>query len=146
MYQQDEQPVEQRMSNDCATSEQRVSTPKELKKNKKEKHDKHKTSGEDYFEVFPDCLNTDDFKIAWGEWVVYRQQIKKPLKSVLQRQKSLDRLVKYGEVKAIKMIQDSISHGWQGIYEDKNNSQIIPEKPQITFFQAPDNWEKGLAE
>ena len=70
--------------------------------------------------VFPDSLNTPDFINQWGEWITYRSQIKKKL-SPLTQKKQLQNLEKFGSAKAIEMIDQSISKGWQGLFEVKNS-------------------------
>ena len=71
--------------------------------------------------LFPDSLNTPEFINQWSEWCTYRTQIKKKL-SPLTQKKQLQNLEKFGSAKAIEMIDQSISKGWQGLFEVKNTT------------------------
>lgn len=63
-----------------------------------------------------DVLNTQEFRGAWRDWVQYRKEIRKPLtKTTIQRQ--VRRLEKWGHDKAIAAIDNSITNGWQGLFE-----------------------------
>jgi hypothetical protein len=74
--------------------------------------------------VFPDSLNTDEFSIAWKEWKQYRSQIHKKLTDMTQA-KQLKMLEKFGSTIAIAMIEQSISSGWQGLFELKKENEPL---------------------
>ena len=109
-----------------------VLPPKE-KKEKKEKVRKEKKLGvfsaNDFLKSseipetsslnqFPENLRTDSFKSAWAEWENHRKEIKKKLTpSTVGKQ--LKKLSAMGEAKAIQSINDSITNGWQGLFEPK---------------------------
>ena len=59
------------------------------------------------------------FMKSWTDWLVYRKQIKKPLTEVtIDRQ--LKKLEAFSPEVAAKMIEQSLEHGWQGIFELKD--------------------------
>lgn len=70
--------------------------------------------------IFP--FNSPQFNQIWAAWVKYRQEIKKPYKSILSIQGVLKKLSEYPEEIAIKMIEQSIANQWQGIFEIKTNN------------------------
>lgn len=80
--------------------------------------DKDKEKGD---VIFP--FDSDLFKHSWGYWINYRAEIKKPYRSVLSEQAALKQLSNYDEPTAIKMIEQSIASGWQGIFELKHNGR-----------------------
>lgn len=62
---------------------------------------------------------SDDFKEAFSEWVDYRNQIKKPLKSEKTLQINYDKLVSLSEgnnENAKKIVRQSIERGWTGLF------------------------------
>ena len=64
-------------------------------------------------------FNSDTFTSAWNEWLTYRKETKKTLsESAIKKQ--LEFLRQYGEDNAIKIINQSIMNGWQGLFEIKN--------------------------
>ena len=88
--------------------------------------------------IIPECLNIPNFISSWENWKLHRKQIKKPLTD-----KSSEMLLKRFELvgvdTAIKMINQSIENGWQGIFEIKPNGQHI--KPKLEFEKvAPDKY------
>jgi hypothetical protein len=71
----------------------------------------------------PDELNTPEFRKAWGEWGDYRKAIKKTL-AKSTRTKQLKMLAGWGAPTAVRAIEQSITNGWQGLFDphgkDKN--------------------------
>ena len=69
---------------------------------------------------------------ALQEWIKYRKEIKKPLKSM-----SIDRvkkkLSKYDYNTQEAMIEQSIENGWQGLFEVKH---VIQPKPNTVINTA----------
>jgi hypothetical protein len=57
-----------------------------------------------------------EFATAWNEWISYRKEIKKPMKSQRTIDGQLDKLSKVPERIAIDMIRQSITEGWTGIF------------------------------
>ncbi|MCK9592739.1 MAG: hypothetical protein M0Q91_12115 [Methanoregula sp.] len=74
--------------------------------------------------VFPASLNTDEFSTAWKEWKQYRSQIHKKLTDMTQA-KQLKMLEKFGSTIAVAMIEQSISSGWQGLFELKKENEPL---------------------
>lgn len=66
--------------------------------------------------TFPAVLNSKQFQNVWAEWETHRREIKKKLTpSTVAKQ--LAKLATWGPEKAIQSIQNSISHGWQGLFD-----------------------------
>lgn len=63
----------------------------------------------------------DVFSSTWNKWREYRNQIKKPYRSILSEQTALKKLAEHPESVAIQMIENSIANEWQGIFELKDN-------------------------
>lgn len=68
-------------------------------------------------------LDTPEFRKAWQNWIGYRRTIKKTLKPVSQAV-LLKKLAKWGVEESIASIEISISNGWQGLFEPKENGTI----------------------
>jgi hypothetical protein len=101
---------------------------KNLKDNPKVMHTGNRMGNEDVNEndllkgdeiVFP--FTSENFIRHWSLWKQYRGDIKKPYRSALSEQAALKKLSEYGEETAIKMINESISNSWQGLFELKTN-------------------------
>jgi biotin operon repressor len=77
------------------------------------------------------------FAHAWGEWVQFRKEIKKPMPptTVAMQLKSLASL---SEVDACDCIATSMRHGWTGLFPDKYKGQSSG-KPQGKVMPLPDN-------
>ena len=73
---------------------------------------------------FPDEKSNE----AWGRWIKYRKEIKKPVTPSTATMQ-LRKLGGVDEITRVKMINQSIENGWQGLYELKNKSN---GKPNIT--------------
>ncbi|KKN74623.1 hypothetical protein LCGC14_0388250 [marine sediment metagenome] len=61
------------------------------------------------------------FAKQWDEWISYRKEIKKPLKSAKSISGCLNQFWLVSEDTAVKMIQQSINNQWQGIFPLKTN-------------------------
>ncbi|HEV7299226.1 MAG TPA: helix-turn-helix domain-containing protein [Tepidisphaeraceae bacterium] len=68
----------------------------------------------------PAVLDTSEFRQAWGEWIEYRQQMKKPL-GPMSAEKQLKKLAGWGPQRAVDAIETSIANTWQGIFEPRTN-------------------------
>lgn len=85
--------------------------------------------------VFPENLISERFKMAWGEWVSHRVEIKKPLKPT-QISKQLKRLSDLGEAGAIEALEHTMENGWTGIRrpgQEESNG-----KPKALENNTPD--------
>lgn len=80
---------------------------------------------------YPDGLNHE----AWGKWVEYRKQIKKPLRQA-SMQSAMKALVKYGSTQ-LEVVEQSIANGWQGLFELKHKQQPVTDYDSINGWE---NW------
>ena len=71
-------------------------------------------------DYIPESLDSEPFRNAWGEWLEYRRQRKQSLTPATIG-KQLKKLAAWGPVVAVQSIEQSIEHGWQGLFELKNN-------------------------
>ena len=65
---------------------------------------------------------TEKFATQWELWLSYRKDIKKPYKSEQSITGVLKKLTYYTEDTAVKMLQNSIDNGYQGIFEIKEEN------------------------
>lgn len=72
-------------------------------------------------------FESERFKQSWGEWTSYRTQSKKKL-SPISIKKQFNQFIQWGEVKSIQSINQSISHGWQGLFEPKRDTNSISQQ------------------
>jgi hypothetical protein len=79
--------------------------------------------GDKYFlNLIPDNINTDSFINSWKEWVNYKIGIKNKLIEITAK-KQINFLSKHDVNTAIAIIEKSITSGWQGLFELKQNKQ-----------------------
>lgn len=104
--------------------------PKDKVKDKEQYKDKDKVKEPRAEIIFP--FDSPRFKQAWAAWIQYRLEIKKPYKSDMAIQAALKKLSEHPEEVAIKMIEESISNQWQGIFEIKQtgNKNGFADKQQ----------------
>ncbi|MCW5943317.1 MAG: hypothetical protein KIS66_13880 [Fimbriimonadaceae bacterium] len=69
-------------------------------------------------EAIPAVLDTPGFRAAWADWLRHRRQIRHPLKPMTE-ERQLAELARHGPVVAVRAIEDSIRHGWQGLFPEK---------------------------
>lgn len=95
----------------------KTSAPEADKKRTREEKRREEIEPEGSIPPTPDGLDL----AAWGRWVEYRRQIKKPIKpaSILSAQQAL---AKHGQHQAA-VVEQSIANGWQGLFELKNTQQ-----------------------
>ena len=79
---------------------------------------------------FPATLQTPEFERAWEEYLEYRK--KGRMKSLLPTSQvaQLKKMSEWGHDAAIKAINESISQGWQGLFEPKATSNGKQQKPR----------------
>jgi hypothetical protein len=86
--------------------------------------------------AIPDILNTGAFRKTWVDWQTHRRQIGHRL-TALAAEKQLKELACAGENAAIRMIEQSIKNGWQGLFEPKgphgNQPQGKPDRDPRFF-------------
>jgi hypothetical protein len=81
-------------------------------------------------------FESEAFSKAWLSWIAYRKEIKKPIKeSTIKAQ--WGEFAKWGEQKSIIAIQQSITHGWQGLFEPARsvggNTNTLTSKDHDSF-------------
>lgn len=127
----------------CNDSETIVKRQREHKKNEKkgnngknEKNEKEKNPptpqrGE---VVFPEKLNTPEFKKIWAEWEQHRKEIKHPLTPTSEA-RLLKKLANEDIGTAIEMITQSLENGWRGIFalEDQSSGGLVRTNEKAKF-------------
>jgi hypothetical protein len=81
-------------------------------------------------------FESEEFSKAWKSWIKYRKEIKKPIKeSTITAQWA--EFAKWGEQKSIIAIQQSITHGWHGLFEPARsqggNTKPLTSKDHDSF-------------
>ena len=79
-------------------------------------------------------LDTEKFRDAWKEWAQHRREIGKPLKPTMVG-KQMRKLKQMGCNRAIAAIEHSVTNGWTGIYEDKENGKSASGKHVATTWE-----------
>lgn len=64
-------------------------------------------------------FSSEEFRTAWMDWIEHRNFKKQPLSPPAIR-RQLRFLSTLGEQAAIKSIDNSITHNWQGLFEPKD--------------------------
>lgn len=81
-------------------------------------------------------FESEAFSKAWMSWIDYRKEIKKPIKESTMKAQWKE-FQKWGEQKAIIAIEQSITHGWQGIFEPARsvggNTKTLTSKDHSDF-------------
>lgn len=79
----------------------------------------------------PPSLDSDAFRIVWGDWLAYRKERK--LKTTEQTRKAqLVTLAGWGPELAAEALQTSIRQGWQGFFDPREKrSNGAAAKPQV---------------
>ena len=80
--------------------------------------------------IFP--FDTENFKSAWKNWLKYRSEKRKPLKSILEQQSALKKLSQFDEEFAIGLIETSMGNGWTGLVFEKTKEQYEQYKNSRT--------------
>jgi hypothetical protein len=89
------------------------------------------------------------FRETWTEWVEYRSKSKKSLTEISAK-KQLELVACFPEETAVAMLVQSITNGWQGIFEVKKSTNSPPGQGKIVesaiaIRQASQNLlDKGL--
>lgn len=134
-YQSGEQQTEQQVNNNRTTSEQQVNTNKNGKKERKEEDNP----------LTPLQAEIENF-------VAFRKGIKKPMtqRAIDLLHAKLTSLAGSDDKKKIAILQQSIFNSWQGVFDLKDGSQLVQEKPpkskQKTGHLVPVMTEYGYTE
>lgn len=94
-------------------------------------------------------FESEAFKTAWGLWINYRKELKKPLKTKFSQQKQLKFLSTYSEEEAIMVIHQSMHFEWIGLFQLKDSYKIIYNqehgiKQESKQFTGGDNGKELL--
>jgi hypothetical protein len=82
-------------------------------------------------------FSSDSFIKTWGDWKLFRKEIKKPL-TERSFNMQLKFLKAYSEPDAIKILEQSILNGWQGLFPLREDKKINGQK-------FPDYWSSKFA-
>ncbi|GHC04256.1 helix-turn-helix domain-containing protein [Providencia stuartii] len=87
-------------------------------------------------ESIPDWLDRE----IWFNWIDYRNEIKKPLKTKKTFELQVKFLLQCLEegYSPEEIINQSITNGWQGLFKPKNNHQVITS--QQGSWNTPEAW------
>ena len=78
-------------------------------------------------------FESHEFAEAWHRWTKYRKEIKKPITPTMA-ESQLKNLAAMGEGRAVAMIENTISKGWQGLREEAETQRGNP--PRRAFDQS----------
>lgn len=73
-------------------------------------------------DVFPDVLNTEEFKKAWESYHSYRAAMRLPRLLPISRNNQLRRMAEWGHQSALSSISDTIANGYQGLFPPKKGN------------------------
>ncbi|ELY3466776.1 replication protein [Cronobacter malonaticus] len=85
---------------------------------------------------------------VWREWVQYRAESKKPIKSMLTVTKAIKLLSQFrdsGDIPA-EVINQSIANGWQGLFRVKATGRALTpvNADHVPHWNSPEAWEDVL--
>lgn len=92
--------------------------------------DKVITNEDDLYFVKED-FSAKNFKSTWSEWINYRKKIKKPVRTVSAARIQLKRLHEWtggDPEKAVRIVENSIANGWQGLFDPNKNKDGFKER------------------
>lgn len=72
---------------------------------------------------------SQEFKVAWVKWLEHLKQKRKPA-TIHAQDLQLRKLAGVGLKRALAIIEHSIAHNWQGLYEEGVNETISRNRPQ----------------
>lgn len=104
------------------TTNQQLTTSKEIKK---ERIEEKKNNKKEISLVLPPEFQTTVFGDAWAKWVSYRKNIRHALvqETAEGQIKKLTKMSGGSDTVAAAIIEQSIDHGWQGLFELKENAK-----------------------
>jgi hypothetical protein len=76
--------------------------------------------------AIPESLNSEPFKAAWGEWLSYRKEKRKPVSERAAKMQLRD-LENMGPDRAVAAIRHSIKSDYQGIFEPGGNGKAAAD-------------------
>ncbi|WP_105875213.1 replication protein [Cronobacter malonaticus] len=82
---------------------------------------------------------------VWREWVQYRAESKKPIKSMLTVTKAIKLLSQYRDAgdNPAEVINQSIANGWQGLFRVKAPGRAVApvNAGHVPHWNSPEAWE-----
>ncbi len=79
-------------------------------------------------------LESSEMQDAWDDWQRHRREKKKPLTATAAK-RQMAKLVKMGHDRALAALEHSLSNGWDGIFEPKEDGRAKPKptptKPKV---------------
>lgn len=80
---------------------------------------------------------------AWREWVQYRAQAKKPIKTVMTITKAFNLLKECFDEghNPAEVINTSIANGYQGLFKPKYPARKSPTPENTPHWNSPEGWE-----
>ena len=95
--------------------------------NKKKKNEKKEKKQGDF--IFPDNLNTDEFKRTWKDWIQHRKEKRQPLTpTTIKRQ---IKMLSENSGTAVATLEQSMEKGWQGLFVIEGKTKT--DKPKVCF-------------
>jgi hypothetical protein len=82
-------------------------------------------------------FESDEFRQAWQDWINHRKEIRKKI-TPLSARKSFSQFVKIGEARTIAAINNSIMHGWTGIFEAKQSEHSASHREAKKANEYPE--------
>ncbi|ELY2555342.1 replication protein [Cronobacter sakazakii] len=85
---------------------------------------------------------------VWREWVQYRAESKKPIKSMLTVTKAIKLLSQFRDSgdNPVEVINQSIANGWQGLFRVKATARALTpvNADHVPHWNSPEAWEDVL--
>ncbi len=82
---------------------------------------------------------------VWHEWVQYRAESKKPIKSMLTVTKAIQLLSQFRDAgdNPADVINQSIANGWQGLFQVKATGRAVTpvNSGHVPHWNSPEAWE-----
>lgn len=80
--------------------------------------------------VFPEQLDTEEFKRSWDQYINYRKERKLSALKASSIASKLQEMAGWGHQAAIRSIGNTISNGWQGLFEPNNPASSVKNPTQ----------------
>jgi hypothetical protein len=100
--------------------------------------------------AIPYAFDTDEFREAWQNWIVYRSDKRKPvsLRAAKQQLQTFAGWVTTGATVAdlIASIEQSIANDWQGLFEPRGGSRQVVDRRALANFLRADDGQGGVCE
>jgi len=104
---------------------------------------------EEPHDSIPQCLDTQEFRVAWGEWHEHRRENRKAM-TPTSTKRQLKALAALGHDRAVAAINHSIAQGYTGVYEPSvqpsRHHGHDPRGNKKAVHDAVEKYEKKYAE